>query len=60
MTPSRRLRANRRRWAEPVAIVRSTTPLPPEVAEAIQRRFREAVARRSGPILVGPGFEVYR
>lgn len=56
---SRRIRANRRRWAEPMPVIRVGQRLTAEDAEHIKRRWAEAVRRR-GPILVDPTFEVIR
>ncbi len=59
MTTSRRIRANRRRWSEPVPVIRVGHRLSAEEARNIKARFEEAVRRR-GPILVDPRFEVIR
>ncbi len=56
---SRRIRANRRRWSQPVPIIRATNPLTAEEADVLKARFLEAVRRR-GPVLVDPRFEVIR
>ncbi len=56
---SRRIRANRRRWSQPVTVLRATKPLSPETAHLLISRFTEAQRRRV-PLLVTPEFEVYR
>ena len=57
---SRRVRANRRRWAHPAPILRvPRANLTAEEAEHIKARF-EAALRHRTPILLAGGVEVYR
>ena len=58
-TTSRRIAANRRRWANPAPILRYSRTLTPEIADVLRARWLEAVRHRR-PILVGDDFEVIR
>lgn len=60
MVTPRRVKANRRRWANPMPILRvKREQLSAAEAEAIIARFRSAQRHRQ-PVLITPDVEVYR
>lgn len=59
MAVGRRIKANRRRWANPVPVLRAAHRLTPEEAEHIRARWEAAIRHRT-PVLITPDIEVYR